>query len=403
MSQKRVLLVSGNSSQRKLVKNALNHGSGYIVQSFSVTEKAISLLNKRNFQIVICDDHLDSMEGIDFLKKVKEIRPGSVRLLITRPDRYPVHNTIKEKNVFHYCLSKPLVPQIIAATVQHAGEYWELRAQNALFKEQLRRIDRKEKHLEAETIHFEQEKKRFMLIANHEFRTPLTLISTALQLLESQMGSLPPMQQRLMATAQEGVRRLTEILGKINCITGADHSIKKETVNIHDLISSIIARQEHHIRERHIRIHFRVSKKLTIWGCREQLNLLFINLLSNAIKFTPDHGQVEICAKSNGSFCYIAFRDNGVGIPSKYREQIFKPFYQLGHLKNHSTSSYKFKGNGTGLGLTLCRKVVEKHNGRIWVESAGTDKGSTFCIKLPLVNVSVRNSAQDEYPYYLDN
>jgi signal transduction histidine kinase len=101
------------------------------------------------------------------------------------------------------------------------------------------------------------------------------------------------------------------------------------------------------------------------------------NLLSNAIKFTPDGGTIRIEAKIESSDLVISVSDTGIGMTSNELIKLFTPFYQAsGGIKN--------KTPGTGLGLSITKSIIEKHGGRIWVESEGLCRGSCFSFTLPV-------------------
>jgi signal transduction histidine kinase len=100
-----------------------------------------------------------------------------------------------------------------------------------------------------------------------------------------------------------------------------------------------------------------------------------LNLLSNAIKFTPEGGRIEVAAMPKNGFVEVSVRDTGVGIAPDDQEAVFEEFRQVG------TADKKVEG--TGLGLTLCRKFVELHGGTIWVKSE-LGKGSTFTFTIPV-------------------
>jgi signal transduction histidine kinase len=134
------------------------------------------------------------------------------------------------------------------------------------------------------------------------------------------------------------------------------------------------------------------------YGDPERLHQAIFNVIGNAIKFTPDGKQIHITntlypakededGKLRGYMC-IRVIDTGIGIAPENQERIFDKFSGLGSVALHSTSKYKFKGGGPGLGLAITRGIIEAHGGRVWVESEGYDEdrcpGSTFHIYLPL-------------------
>ena len=114
----------------------------------------------------------------------------------------------------------------------------------------------------------------------------------------------------------------------------------------------------------------------TIVGDERKIKQILLNLLSNAVKFTPEGGRIGINAQQSNGAVEISVSDTGVGIAPEDQPKIFEEFRQVG-------SDYAHKSEGTGLGLTLAKKFVELHGGRIWVESE-VGKGSTFTFTLPV-------------------
>jgi signal transduction histidine kinase len=103
---------------------------------------------------------------------------------------------------------------------------------------------------------------------------------------------------------------------------------------------------------------------------------VIFNLLANSAKFTPDGGAITLEAKEDGAGAIISVTDTGIGIEPEYQQKVFEPFYQM-------KSGLQDKTPGAGLGLSLCREIVEMHGGRIWVESGGINKGSRFSFVIP--------------------
>jgi len=110
-------------------------------------------------------------------------------------------------------------------------------------------------------------------------------------------------------------------------------------------------------------------------GDERKIKQILLNLLSNAVKFTPEGGRISITANKTDNGAEISVTDTGIGIPPAEQPMIFEEFRQVG-------GDYAHKKEGTGLGLTLAKKFVELHGGKIWVESE-VGKGSTFSFTLP--------------------
>jgi signal transduction histidine kinase len=134
------------------------------------------------------------------------------------------------------------------------------------------------------------------------------------------------------------------------------------------------------VRERAVRhaitLELFVDERLgEFMGDERKIKQILLNLLSNAVKFTPEGGQIKVEARLGDSAVIVSVTDTGIGIAKNDQEAIFEEFRQVG-------TNYAQKREGTGLGLTLTRKFVEMHRGKIWVESE-VGKGSTFRVSLP--------------------
>ena len=114
----------------------------------------------------------------------------------------------------------------------------------------------------------------------------------------------------------------------------------------------------------------------TVNGDETQLRQLFQNLIGNGLKYCSTNPEIHVAAEELGSEWLISVCDNGIGIAEKHRERIFDIFSRL-----HTEREYP----GTGIGLSICRKVVQRHGGKIWVESAD-DSGSRFCFTVPCLS-----------------
>ena len=114
-------------------------------------------------------------------------------------------------------------------------------------------------------------------------------------------------------------------------------------------------------------------------GDTSQMERLMQNLIGNAIKYCENDPEIHVSTTQKNGEWQISIKDNGIGIDPQFKDRVFGIFQRL-----HGRGEY----SGTGIGLAVCKKIVERHGGSIWVESEGEGKGSTFCFTMPVINNS---------------
>ncbi len=239
----------------------------------------------------------------------------------------------------------------------------------------------------------DQNKSKFISVAAHELKTPLTLIEGYTSMMADFVQTDSQAQMRSYLTGvNTGVLRLREIIDDMIDVSLIDNNLL--TLNIQPMwISHLLdlARNEFKKsiaeRKQSLTVNDFEGSDLMIYGDSERLYQALNNVITNAIKYTPDRGQITIDGRLLPGFIEITVKDTGIGISAEDQALIFEKFGQLGKEDLHSSSKIKFKGGGPGLGLSITRGVIEAHGGTIWVESPGYDEvklpGSTFHILLP--------------------
>lgn len=215
---------------------------------------------------------------------------------------------------------------------------------------------------------------------SHELRTPLTLILGHLDVLSAgYLGPLTPEQQHSVAVMEKQGHRLLFLVNRLLLLqTLSAHAVRKTPFDVTSWLTQIVSSWEQRAVEEGIEI--RLDLPLDLPHVAADLDLLeqvITNLLDNAFKFSPAGGRVTLTACRDGSHLHIRVQDQGVGIPPEKLERIFERFYQV-----DGSSTRRF--GGMGIGLALCRAIVQAHGGAIWAESAGPGQGSTFIVSLPL-------------------
>ena len=248
-----------------------------------------------------------------------------------------------------------------------------LAIQNArLFRE----IEEKSKQIEAANRH----KSEFLANMSHELRTPLNAIIGFSEVLGERMfGELNEKQAEYTEDILSSGRHLLSLINEILDLSKVEAGRMELELASFDLPLAIDNARTF-VRERAtkhgINLDVTVDERLGDFvGDERKIKQILLNLLSNAVKFTPEGGRIGIKARQANGSVEISVSDTGIGIAPEDQPKIFEEFRQVG-------GDYAHKTEGTGLGLTLAKKFVELHGGRIWVESE-VGKGSTFTFTLP--------------------
>ncbi len=246
--------------------------------------------------------------------------------------------------------------------------------QNArLFRE----IEDKGRELEAANRH----KSEFLANMSHELRTPLNaIIGFSEVLLQHLFGELNDKQNEYVEDVLSSGRHLLSLINDILDLSKVEAGRMELELAKFDLplaIENSLTLLRERATSHGISLQREVDKRLGDFvGDERKFKQILLNLLSNAVKFTPEGGRVEVKAVMADGSVEISVNDTGVGIAPEDQEAVFEEFRQVG-------SQYTQKREGTGLGLTLTKKFVEIHGGKIWVESE-VGKGSTFTFSLPI-------------------
>ncbi|MEN9562743.1 MAG: hypothetical protein RIR73_987 [Chloroflexota bacterium] len=239
----------------------------------------------------------------------------------------------------------------------------------------------------------DQNKSKFISVAAHELKTPLTLIEGYTSMMADMVQNSEQVQmQSYLKGVNTGILRLRDIIDDMIDVSLIDNNLL--TLNIQPMwISHLLNLVRNEFkkpiaeRKQTLDIHDFEGSDLMIYGDSERLYQALNNVITNAIKYTPDHGTITLDGRLLPGFIEVTISDTGIGISPEDQTRIFDKFGQLGRTDLHSSGKTKFKGGGPGLGLSITRGIIEAHGGTIWVESTGYDEvklpGSTFHILLP--------------------
>jgi signal transduction histidine kinase len=221
----------------------------------------------------------------------------------------------------------------------------------------------------------------FVSTVSHELRTPLAAIyGAAMTLRRSDVALGDDQRARLLDVVSGEADRLARTVNDILWASRLDSGTLHVTLQHCDpaaLIREVVDAQQTHLDDAHEVVLEIVDDPPPVLGDPDKVGRVLINLVDNAVKYSPDGGRVDVTVRRVGAHVRFAVTDHGLGIPPSEQRRIFEKFYRLDPNMTRGVG-------GTGLGLYICRELVHRMDGRIWVESDGLGRGSTFAVELPV-------------------
>jgi PAS domain S-box-containing protein len=229
-----------------------------------------------------------------------------------------------------------------------------------------------------------QAKSDFLASMSHELRTPLNAIIGFSQLLhEKYFGELNDKQSEYVVDIVDSGKHLLSLINDIldlSKIEAGKMELDFSEVKIADLLQNSLVMIKEKALAHNISLDLQIAENvdgMKINADERRLKQVMFNLLSNSAKFTPDGGAITVSARKEEKELVISVSDTGIGMTPQEQKKLFEAFYQ-------ASGGIKGKTPGTGLGLAITKSIIEKHGGKIWMESEGLNKGSKFTFTLPI-------------------
>ena len=226
-----------------------------------------------------------------------------------------------------------------------------------------------------------RQKDEFLATLAHELRNPLAPICAAAELFK-RARSLAPELRAATSILERQARQMTHLVDDlldVSRITSGRIRLHPEPLELNELLQAIMETYRQSAETARHQITLTTSgEHVYVSGDRTRLTQVFSNILHNAVKYTPASGRIEVTLRTENRQAVVSVRDSGMGIPPEMLEHIFEPFAQLDR-------SYERAEGGLGIGLTLAKRLVELHEGRIEARSSGRGSGTELVIRLPVI------------------
>ncbi len=329
-------------------------------------EEGIEIIDREMPDILLLDNKLPGIQGVEVLEYVRKKNYDIVVAMITSYASIDVAVRAHNDGAIDF-IPKPFTPQELKASIEQITK-----------QQYLRRITHKLK-VEGRKVRFQ-----FLSVLSHEMKAPLNAIEGYLKMMqERQMGdSLDEYSSAIERSLQriDSMRHLIMDLLDFTKVSFERHVEKMQNVNLKELVSMAVVTVSPYAIHKDIQFVTEVKGCETIWADPNDFEIIMNNLVSNAVKYNKPGGTVTVTVECNDNEFTLSVADTGIGMNSDEREMLFEEFSRI---KNDKTRNI----SGSGLGLSIVRKVVDLYHGVINVESA-PDKGSVFTVIIPTSQVS---------------
>jgi two-component system, sensor histidine kinase and response regulator len=361
-----LLIVDDEPASMRALCDTLEY-EGYQTYGYTSAADALAALRERTFDLLLADLQMPGTNGIDLMKSAQLIDPTLVAVIMTGHGALETAVAAMKAGALDY-IQKPIKLATALPVLERALAVRQLRIEKKRLEENVR-----ERTEELKIANRELE--AFSHSVSHDLRAPLRAVSVFTQaLLTEHSTTLNDEGKRLLQNVNAGAAHMDRLITDLLRLSQLNRqALHRTPVRFAELIQRVIDGMSNERAGRDIEF---VIADFPTWQVDQGLmQQVFVNLISNAIKFTRErpHARIEVGYRMDGTTLVVFIRDNGVGFNMKHMNKLFGVFQRL-----HSADQFE----GTGVGLSIVRRIVERHGGKVWVDGA-QDQGATFYFSLP--------------------
>jgi signal transduction histidine kinase len=368
-----VLLVEDNAGDALLLREMFRTESpgDFELTHLSRMSEAVNHLAKGGVDIVLLDLGLPDAQGLDIVRRAHTVAPSVPLIVLTGLDDEILAAQAMKEGAQDYLIKGHIESRALPRALRHAIERHRMQTETDLIRKQQLQL-----------------KDEFLSHVSHELRSPLTAIYQFATILADKLpGELNPEQAEYLEIILRNVRQLQAMIEDLlegTRLQEGKLSIDLQCASVSDAIAYTVRTLEETARSRGVNLSCDLPPNLpSIYADPTRVRQILIILVDNAIKFTPANGVVKVQArvlKKDPNFLLLEVSDSGCGISPDMTERVFERLYQVPDLAEAGRK-------GLGLGLYICKELVARQGGRIWVESP-PGQGAVFSVTLPIFSLT---------------
>ncbi|MEJ1963085.1 MAG: response regulator [Gammaproteobacteria bacterium] len=363
----RLLVVDDEAAQMKALCHTLEF-EGYRPTGFSSAKQALASLRPGDHELLLTDLMMPEIDGIELIRAARARDPELAGIVMTGHGTIDTAVAAMQVGALDYVL-KPFKLNVILTVIARALDIRRLKIENAAFQ-------RREREHAVELAAAYQDLESFAYSVSHDLRAPLRAVRGFAEMYLDEFGaSVPPEGRPHLDQVVAGAARMDRLIEDLLRFCRFSRTpLTKSVVDLSGIVRRTVAELQAREPERSVKVEIGELPPCT--GDASLLEQVVVNLLSNAFKFSRRRAEARIevgsyeapAAKGGGAERVYFVRDNGAGFDMKYAGKLFGVFQRL-----HSQEQF----DGTGVGLSIVHRVLQRHGGRIWAESA-PDRGASF-------------------------
>lgn len=321
-------------------------------------EEGMDIIAREHPEIILLDNKLPGMQGVDVLEKIKAQNLESIVVMITSYASLELAVKATKDGAYDF-IPKPFTPQELRSSVETITKH-------VFLKQMTKRLNTEGRH-----IRFQ-----FLSVLSHELKSPINAIEGYLEMMQNkQFGDKIEDYQQIIDRSMKRIKGMRTLIMDMLDLTKLETGNRQRDVKsfpLQNVIYAAIDAMQPYAIQKEVDIHLHGDVSTEIKGDPEEFTIIFNNLISNAIKYNKDKGRVDIYVKNEDEQVKVDVVDTGIGMEKSETESLFKEFVRI---KNEKTKHI----SGSGLGLSIVKKLTDSYNGsiKVWSEPG---KGSTFTL-----------------------